>query len=138
MSVAGVMVLIALTLGVLTFVTWPLLTQPAAPMGTRPSEDDQSAAAQQLAALQNKYDQLLVTVRDLDFDFQTGKLAAEDHRQQRAALMVNAADLLRQIDNQKANVAEAAVTERRISRAAAQQAEIAIAAQRTHTKSPKI
>ena len=142
MSVAGIMVLIAMALGVLTFVTWPLITQAAASnssqYGDQSSPADGGQLAANLAALHSTYDQTLTTIRDLDFDFQTGKLLAEDHRQQRATLVATAADLLRKIDLLRADSVEAAVTKRRISRAAAQQAEAAIAQKRAQPKPPNL
>ena len=140
MSVAGLMVLIALSLGILTFVAWPLITQSPESSKSQLISVNQIEAKggkQQLSVLQSTYEQTLVTVRDLDFDFQTGKLADEDYRQQRAVLMVTAADMLRQIDLVKAEVAESAVAQRRLSRAIAQQAEAAITTQRDKIKTQK-
>lgn len=136
MSLSGLAVLLAVALGTLTFVAWPLISQPVARDDQPPRNSPD--APQPWDALQTSYEQAVGTVRDLDFDFQTGKLAAEAHRQQRAALMVTAADLLRQIDQLKAEAAEKAISERRQQRATIQQqAEVAISAERQRARTSK-
>jgi hypothetical protein len=119
MSTAGLFVLLALTIGVLTFIAWPLIaradtTEPAEPASTDVADDA-------LAGLQRDYEAILITLRDLDFDFQTGKLTAVDYRPQREALVARDADLLRQIDALKAqsveSVIESAIAEQRATHA---------------------
>lgn len=112
MSTAGLFVLLALTVGVLTFIAWPLIA------GTDKAESEApDMAADSPAGLQREYDATLVTLRDLDFDFQTGKLAAADYHSQREGLMVRGAELLRQIDSIKTqsveNIIESAIAEQR-------------------------
>ncbi len=108
MSVSGILVLIALTVGVLAFIAWPLIVR--AP-GESPADESQADIARSL--LERDYKATLATVRDLDFDFQTGKLTPDDYRSQREALVARGAALLRQIDTFKANSIEAAIAEQR-------------------------
>jgi hypothetical protein len=114
MSAGGLFVLFALSIGVLTFIAWPVVRADSTPPDESTSPD---VEIDSLAVLQREYDAALVTLRDLDFDFQTGKLAAADYRPQREALIARSADLLRQIDALKAksvdSVIESAVAEER-------------------------
>ena len=95
MSTAGLFVLFALTIGVLAFIAWPLMTRTDADSVEAPLPD---ATTDLEVRLQRDYDATLVTLRDLDFDFQTGKLTEVDYYLQREALVTRGADLLRQID----------------------------------------
>jgi len=110
MSVASIFVLLAVTVGVLTFVAWPLISQSGA---KREAESASLIVDPALPGLESEYQGILSTVRDLDFDFQTGKLLPEDYRQQRSQLATQGADLLRKMDMIKANAVEAAIAARR-------------------------
>jgi len=107
MSTAGLFVLMALTIGVLTFIIWPLIARTATADIVESNSPD--AAVDTLAQFQRDYDATLITLRDLDFDFQTGKLAAADYPPQREALLVRGADLLRTIEVLKTQSIDSAV-----------------------------
>src|SRR5579859_8117954 len=142
MSTAGLFVLFALTIGVLTFIAWPLMTRADRPDSVEVAPPD--ALIDSAARLQRDYDATLITLRDLDFDFQTGKLTTADYGPQREMLLALGADLLRQIDTLNMQsveaVIESAVAEERITQArqapqsARKQIEAALA---THDKPAK-
>ena len=137
MSVSGIIVLIALTVGALAFIAWPLITQPAAGSG----DQGDSASDVQRAALSRDYKATLSAIRDLDFDYQTGKLTADDYGQQRELLVARGAEQLHQIDTIEADEVEAAIAQRRASQmrkakrpATSDPVEMAIAARRQKTR----
>ena len=141
MSTAGLFVLLALTVGVLTFIAWPLIA------GTDKAESEApGVAADSSDGLQRDYDATLVTLRDLDFDFQTGKLDAVDYSPQRESLIARGAELLRQIDSLKTQSIEAAVESaiaeqravhaRQVPQSPRERIEAALAAQGKPAKTP--
>lgn len=65
--------------------------------GALPSSDG-SPARQALAELEQRRNAAYAAIKDLELDFETGKISAEDYQQARAHLTHQAADLLRQID----------------------------------------
>jgi hypothetical protein len=69
--------LLAVSVGVASFVLWPLLFHVPA---KRTTGSDLSP----LAELSAQREAILVALRDLDFDYSTGKLVEDDYRQQRA------------------------------------------------------
>jgi hypothetical protein len=91
MSIGGVFLLLAFIVGVGTLVIWPLLTQRES---GAPPETPQHA----LTALQAQREAILIALRDLDFDYQTGKLIEADYQAQRDLLMERGAVVLREID----------------------------------------
>src|SRR5579864_6962815 len=119
MSTAGLFVLFALTIGVLTFIAWPLMTRTDSPDTVEAGPPD--GVIDSASRLQRDYGATLITLRDLDFDFQIGKLTAADYGPQREALVARGADLLRQIDalNRQSieTLIESAVTETRLTQA---------------------
>lgn len=88
MSSAGLFILIAVGVGVLAFVLWPLVFG-----GVRDPNTSHSARA-----LHDQREAILDAIRVLDFDFQTGKIIEDEYRLQRASLVTHGADILRQID----------------------------------------
>lgn len=119
MSTAGLFVLFALTIGVLTFIAWPLMTRTDSPGTIEAGPPD--GVIDSVSRLQRDYDATLITLRDLDFDFQTGKLTTADYGPQREMLVARGADLLRQIDaldmQSVEAVIESTVAEERIAQA---------------------
>jgi len=84
-------------------------------------------------------DALYVTIRDLDFDFQTGKLLETDYRSMREKHVARGVEILKQLDatpevgGQRSTVAdeiEAAVKVRRQSKASDDEIEAAVRARR--------
>jgi hypothetical protein len=91
MSIGGVFLLLAFIVGVGTLVIWPLFTQ-------RESGAPPEVPTTTLDSLQAQREAILMSLRDLDFDFQTGKLVEADYQAQRDLLMERGAAVLREID----------------------------------------
>src|SRR5947208_13581342 len=108
MSIAGIFLLLAFLAGVAVIVIWPLLQATEQPVSSAGS-----SALSGLARLQSEHEALLITIRDLDFDYQTGKLTEEDYRAQREGLVQRGVELLQQIDAQQSDLIETAVQARR-------------------------
>jgi hypothetical protein len=92
------LVIVALSL---LFVAWPFIIP----------RRDKSAPAN--GKLNGELERLLVereamyaAIRDLDFDFETGKLTDEDHQQQRAAWVARGVDILKALDALQQQVGE--------------------------------
>ncbi len=107
MSVAGLFLLIMLFASVALVVLWPLLQSrnKAEPVAEAESRSTPSALAQ----LQAQHESILIAVRDLDFDYQTGKLTEDEYLAQRESLMQRGVDILKQIDAQRSDLIERAV-----------------------------
>jgi predicted RNA-binding Zn-ribbon protein involved in translation (DUF1610 family) len=58
----------------------------------------EAAASDRLADLLARRDAIYQAIRDLDFDHETGKLTAEDHRVMRAQLMAEGVAVLQELD----------------------------------------
>ncbi len=112
MTIAGIFLLVAFLAGVVAIVIWPLLQAQDEPL----SSPDQPA----LARLQSEHEALLIAIRDLDFDYQTGKLTEEDYRAQRESLVQRGVDLLKQIDARESDLIENAVQAQRQAAASAE------------------
>lgn len=113
MSIAGVFLLLAFLGGVLTIILWPLLSPPkpvSEPGASLPS------VLPAVAELRAQHEAILTAIRDLDFDWQTGKLAEEDYRAQREALVQQGVELLKAIDSHESDLIEDAVRSRRVAR----------------------
>ncbi len=107
MSIAGLFLLIMLFASIAIVVLWPLLQgrDKEAPVAEAENRTPPSALAQ----LQARRDAILIAVRDLDFDYQTGKLTEDEYLAQRESLMQQGVDILKQIDSQRADLIERAV-----------------------------
>lgn len=88
MELPSILLGLALFAGVAFLVAQPLLQDRAFATPTV-TEADQLAAQR---------DMVLTALRDLDFDFSTGKITAEDYHPQRAALVQDGVKLLKQLD----------------------------------------
>ncbi len=103
MSIAGLFLLIMLFASVALVVLWPLLQTQDKHAG------EGRAAPSALAQLQTEHEAILVSVRDLDFDYQTGKLTEDEYLAQRESLMQRGVEILKQIDSQRTDLIERAV-----------------------------
>lgn len=74
------------------------------------------------AAPEKQRQAVLLALRDLDFDFQAGKVAEEDYLALRASLVKEAAELMQDEERQKEDSIEAMIRSRRQSRSVAQPA----------------
>ncbi|MEP7284371.1 MAG: hypothetical protein ABI947_01225 [Chloroflexota bacterium] len=111
MSTGGLFLLAAFFIGVIAFILWPVLVAPR----TVPSESVQNEAFSHIKQLQAEREALLIGIRDLDFDFQTGKFTEEDYRSQRETLVERGVAVLKQIDAERSQAIESAVWAQRKS-----------------------
>ncbi len=107
MSIGGIILLVAFLIGIAAIVLWPLLQERGEVTGG--GEQREPGALSDIARLQAQHEAILLAVRDLDFDYQTGKLTADDYREQREALMQRGVETLKLIDNYQSTVIEEAV-----------------------------
>ncbi len=82
MSLASILIGTALLILAIPFITNPLLNKKG---------KKTVAASKQPAVIADQYENTLLALRDLDFDYHTGKLAEEDYTPLRADLLVRAA-----------------------------------------------
>jgi len=108
MSIGGVILLVAFLIGIAAIVLWPLLQDRRE--GT---ESGEPGALSGIAKLQAQHEAILLAVRDLDFDHQTGKLTTDDYHEQREALIQRGVETLKQIDTYQSTVIEEAVKAKR-------------------------
>ncbi len=92
------LVIVALSL---LFVAWPFLTSRR----ERPGAGNGSLNGE-LERLFVEREAMYAAIRDLDFDFETGKLTDEDYRQQRAAWVDRGVDILKALDTLHQRAAE--------------------------------
>lgn len=84
-----VIVIAAIVVAVLAFMAYPLFSQRI---------EEPGAAADALDSLVAQRDSAYDAIRDLDFDYQMGKLSQQDYELLRDKYKVRAAQLLQQID----------------------------------------
>jgi hypothetical protein len=110
MSPSGIALMLALLVGCAVFVMWPFLaSRKPAEQSTEGSVSPMSRISQ----LQADREAILIAVRDLDFDYQTGKLSEDDYLTQRENLMGRGVEILRQIDAEQSAAIESAVQAQR-------------------------
>lgn len=90
MDLAAILFLIALLLVVTLYLVTPLL-------GNRSPRTPQETQA--VSSLLAERERLLNALQELDFDFQLGKVPAEDYPVQRADLLQKGADILKRLDD---------------------------------------
>jgi hypothetical protein len=101
MSAAGLFVLVGVSVGVAAFILWPLVFGAAAQAEIEAIAARDRALADAPAsqtALQHQHQAILDELRAVEFDYQTGKLLAEDYQKDRARLVALGAETLRAID----------------------------------------
>ncbi len=93
MDIGSIFLFLALLILVGIYITRPLFERKAAMV------DSNSAEIQhELSALLAERDRILTTLEELDFDHSMGKIPAEDYPVQRALLLREGAQVLRQLD----------------------------------------
>lgn len=105
---------IFLILAVLVVVGVYLYT-PLTKRGRRTTSDN----THEVSSLQAERDRVINSLQELDFDFNLGKIPAEDYPEQRAALLQKGADILRKLDELAPASSSGANAEARIEKAAA-------------------
>ena len=109
MSVAGIFLLLAFLVGAAAVIAWPLLRQQG-------ETNSEGGTISVVAQLQAQHEAVLVAIRDLDFDYQTGKFTQEDYAAQRERLIQQGVEILKQIDTRESDLIEGAVQARRTAR----------------------
>jgi hypothetical protein len=90
MNISSIFLLIAFLAGIGIVITWPFWAGK--------SEALSSTAGDSLEA---QHEGILKAIRDLDFDFQLGKLSQDDYRTQRETLTQRGVNILKEIDRVK-------------------------------------
>lgn len=85
------MTVLGLSLILLSVTAWTLM-----PLWRHQGEMPQGATAAD--ELENRHQQLLLALQDLDFELQTGKLSEEDHQTMRGILQGEAVTVLQQLE----------------------------------------
>ena len=109
MSVSGIALFVMFLVGCAVFALWPVLFARKQASHI----DDLPGPLAEVATLQAEREAVLTAVRDLDFDYQTGKFSEEDYLAQRESLMEHGVAILKQIDAIESEAIEAAVRSRR-------------------------
>lgn len=87
----GYLILGVITVAVFAFVLQPLVSGRRAPV---------AAAPQRLADLQARRAYLLDAIRDADFDYSLGKMGEQEYRETRARFIREAAEVLRDLEQE--------------------------------------
>jgi hypothetical protein len=118
-STAGFILLLAFVVGAAAIIFWPLVLAKPSPESTDGSTKSKTgrSALTAIAQLQAEHDAILTAIRDLDFDFQTGKLTTDDYSTERDRLLIRGAETLRLIDEHQGEAIEEAVRTQRSAKA---------------------
>jgi hypothetical protein len=113
MSTSGILLFAAFLIGTSAFVLWPLFAKRSGKKANRDSQfdpnfDPTAQALEPLTQMQAEREGVLLALRDLDFDYQTGKFTEEDYQAQREVLLQRGVTLLQQIDAARSDAIEAA------------------------------
>lgn len=92
MNTADIVVIVVMAVGLVVWVGEPLVRRG------RMRETKADAQGDTIERLNLQKETLYTAIRDLDFDYQTGKVAPEDHAVLRRQMETEAADILRQLD----------------------------------------
>lgn len=109
MDIGSLLIGLALLIGVAFFIIQPFLERRA--LREKPVTEAEALTAER--------ESLLIALRDLDFDYATGKITTEDYTPQRAELVARGVAVLKQLDALGVSTA-AAPAEDEIERAIAQ------------------
>jgi NADH pyrophosphatase NudC (nudix superfamily) len=121
MEIGSIFLILALLLLVSLFVGRPFLENQETLVKETPIEELEHDRSSLLA----ERDRLITALRELDFDYQLGKVPEEDYPNQRAFLMQQGVEVLRQLDTLQTSEENSFIDE---------QLEAAIAARRLHSQ----
>ncbi|MCS6871661.1 MAG: hypothetical protein RML95_01450 [Anaerolineae bacterium] len=113
MSAGGYLLLIFFGAIALLVILLPLLSKRQTARSDFEVEFGKMPLVQQLA---QEREAVLQALRDLEFDYQTGKLAQSDYLPQREALLARGAQLLRQLEQERERALEDAIRAARQSK----------------------
>lgn|SRR5574341_1015350 len=97
MDVITGLVTLAAVLFVVAYIVQPFFSERRA-AGASSAGRSAAALLRQQADLLNRRNELYAALRELDFDYQTGKVAEDDYGQQRYGLVAQGVELLQQLD----------------------------------------
>ncbi len=103
MELGSIFLLLALLIAVVLFISWPLIERTRNPL---------QVSNQEVSALLARRDQVVVTIQELDDDYALGKIPVENYPEQRAALVRDGADILRQLDSAQSTTSNGAAEDR--------------------------
>ena len=81
----------------------------------RQKRRNDASASKAMVTSKNRHEEILLALRDLDFDFKTGKVGEEDYQQLRAQLLAEAAQYI-ESEKKEAEQLEALIQSRRKTR----------------------
>ncbi|MCQ3935828.1 MAG: hypothetical protein DPW18_02155 [Chloroflexi bacterium] len=110
MELGSIFLILAVLVGVGVYLYAPL---------TRRARGMTTDSAHEVSALKAERDRVINALQELDFDFNLGKIPAEDYPEQRAALLQKGADILRKLDELAPVSTSGTNAEARIEKAAA-------------------
>jgi hypothetical protein len=93
MDIGSLLLILALLIVVRWFIARPLFERQATIIGTLPDQQDHA-----VSTLLAERDRILNALQELDFDHALGKIPEEDYPAQRAVLVQQGAQILRQLD----------------------------------------
>ena len=97
MDIGSLLLILAVLVPVVLYIARPLMERSATEV---------TAEEHQYSALLAERDRILNAIQELDFDHTLGKIPEEDYPAQRAILMRDGADILRQIDHYEGDSVE--------------------------------
>jgi len=86
---------------------------------TRRAQRVRMSESQEISALRAERDRVINSLQELDFDYNLGKIPAEDYPAQRTSLLQRGADILRKLDEVAPVASSSGDVEKRIEKAAA-------------------
>lgn len=105
MSIGGIFLFAALLIAAIGIIALPWLRKR--------DETPLTDSSPLVDELNHQHTAIVRALRDLEFDYQTQKLSANDYGDQRETLVADGARLLQQIDRAKADLVEQAIHNRR-------------------------
>ncbi len=105
MSVIGLLLSLLLASIVIAIVARPLFS------ARRGSDQQEDSRQLQHEKLRHYYERVVTNIRDLDEDYSTGKISAEDHQEEREVWVRRGIQLLRALDESDDERTEVAATD---------------------------
>ncbi len=104
MDIGSLFLILALLILVGLFISKPLFERRAIAVSSLSNQEDHD-----LSALLAERDRILNALQEMDFDYNLGKIPAEDYPAQRAALVQRGAEVLRRLDEYSAEESQSEV-----------------------------
>lgn len=97
MELGALLVVLAVAIIVIMFITYPI-SKPAAARGSLIAPASRQSTGPNRAALLDERERILAALQELDFDHALGKIPAADYPTQRAALLQKGAEVFKLLD----------------------------------------